>query len=162
MFMANRQEVLEFLYERGREACCYSVDNWSPFCDCKYGGPRKDKPMSEQTGCPELRTIYSIINAMSDSNWSAFAQVAGGIVHGERGQRQDSVTDQMKDLMKLAAERGMYDAHEWLRVNFNTRTDEEHTPTTRWPMSSQWAWDECEVCGESWPCSYIRRLTGGT
>lgn len=32
--------------------------------------------------------------------------------------RQDSLTDQMDDLMRIAVREGMYDAHDWLRRNF--------------------------------------------
>lgn len=32
-----------------------------------------------------------------------------------KAQRQDSLTDQMNDLVKLAIEHGMYDAVDWIR-----------------------------------------------
>lgn len=36
-------------------------------------------------------------------------------------QRQDSLYDQMRDVMKLAVQSGCYDAHEWLLRNFLDR-----------------------------------------
>lgn len=34
--------------------------------------------------------------------------------------RQDSLTDQMADVMKAAVEMGCYDAHDWLLRNFKS------------------------------------------
>lgn len=37
------------------------------------------------------------------------------------GQRQDSVSDQMATVMRLAVEHGCYDAHDWLVARWGTR-----------------------------------------
>lgn len=34
-------------------------------------------------------------------------------------QRQDSLTDQIHDVMKQATKMGCYDAHDWIRESFN-------------------------------------------
>ena len=53
----------------------------------------------------------------------------------------------------------LYDAMVEARAALSSAREREpeHKATTRWPMSSQWAHDVCEVCGEDWPCSTVRK-----
>jgi hypothetical protein len=43
-------------------------------------------------------------------------------------QRQDSLADQMRDVMKAAVDMGCYDAHEWLVRNFEEPPEPEPDP----------------------------------
>lgn len=85
MFYGERQECLAVLKLVGRESCQYGGPWPDNICDCKFGV--KGKPMfhefvgsdleqirdrsqtSEQTGCPEIRSIYRIIEKMTDAEW---------------------------------------------------------------------------------------------
>lgn len=86
MIYGTREDCLRVLRMVGRESCQYS-GNWPEnFCDCKYGV--KGKPMfpkysndlqvrdisGEQCGCPELRSIYRVIENMSDEEWNDHAK----------------------------------------------------------------------------------------
>lgn len=42
---------------------------------------------------------------------------------GEIAQRQDSVTEQMNDLLKIAVQLGMYDAVDWVKARWNERAE---------------------------------------
>lgn len=49
-------------------------------CDCKYGGPGA----GEKTGCPEMRSLYAMLERLDDERWEAmqaeglFASLQGG------------------------------------------------------------------------------------
>jgi len=62
----TKDEIVDFLeLVRQRVLCSYATPN---FCDCKYGvaksGHFKGFQSSEQTGCPEMRDVIAILNAI--------------------------------------------------------------------------------------------------
>lgn len=86
MFLGSREESLRVLALAGRERCVYS-GNWSDNrCDCKYGGPNEDFRWrgGEQSGCPELRSLYRIVEMMTDDEWQEFG-LRGQNVLGDEG-----------------------------------------------------------------------------
>jgi hypothetical protein len=64
----DKERLLEALEQHRKNVCHYM----GPTCDCKYGGPgnkfdKDDKRnRGEMTGCPELRTVIEIVNALSE------------------------------------------------------------------------------------------------
>lgn len=96
MFGGTRDETLTTLAKLGGSVCCYAGQWPLNTCDCKYGGPEtrtvkgiggKVFPMmSEQTGCPELRTLYTIVAAMTDAEWDDLSHRAGNIGREELRQ----------------------------------------------------------------------------
>lgn len=98
MFAANRTELLEFIAAAGIDACLYTMPGATPEqwlgkrCDCKYGlrGGMVRKPDGtlverlaggEQTGCPELRSLYVALQQLSDTQWEELIVQAGSITH---------------------------------------------------------------------------------
>jgi len=45
--------------------------NSENFCDCKFG---VERGFSESTGCPEIRTAMSMLEAMTDEQYGALVQ----------------------------------------------------------------------------------------
>lgn len=41
-------------------------------------------------------------------------------------QRQDSVTDQINDLIDIATKLGMYDARDWLQITFYSKSNKKY------------------------------------
>ena len=83
MFGISRNKLIENLHKMQRHACCYDMGhpfNPPPTCDCKYGYDPKD---SEQTGCPELRTVVALLSAMDDEQFYTLCNSAGILVMGE-------------------------------------------------------------------------------
>jgi hypothetical protein len=78
-FVGSRETVLKALRVLGAQHCCYAVAEWPGRCDCKYG---IEEGGSEQTGCPELASIYWLIEAMSDGEYSMLTRRAGGVPAG--------------------------------------------------------------------------------
>ena len=93
MFYGDQEECLRVLKLVGRESCQYGGPWPDNICDCKYGV--KGKPMfeipgvperpeeqvrdlnhvtSEQTGCPELRTIYRLIEKLTPEEYRELVQ----------------------------------------------------------------------------------------
>jgi hypothetical protein len=75
-----RERMLESVEHLGVRACSYSVGpDWALLCDCKYGiesdvSPREPIYCGEQTGCPELRDVYSILKAMTDEEFTGLRE----------------------------------------------------------------------------------------
>lgn len=84
MFYGERKECLAVLKLVGRESCQYGGNRPDNICDCKYGvkgvpmfdfdTPGKEQirdrnNISEQTGCPEIRSIYRVIEKMTGEEW---------------------------------------------------------------------------------------------
>ncbi len=77
MIYGDYDRTLEALKVIGRLRCAYA-GNWpDSICDCKYGGPKLQphpeygmnlphEVLGEQTGCPELRTIYALLIEMGE------------------------------------------------------------------------------------------------
>lgn len=76
MFYRERETTAKTLEELRFDLCCYMSRH---FCDCKYGykgQPDKMTPIhpmydyhGEQTGCPELRSVISLLNFMTDEEF---------------------------------------------------------------------------------------------
>jgi hypothetical protein len=91
MFFRDRGETLAGLAQLGGSLCGYTWDpaDWLGVrCDCKYGGPVLSTPgrpprLSERTGCPELRSVYKVVAALTDQEWKDLLTRAGGITTGD-------------------------------------------------------------------------------
>lgn len=68
MFYGTREELLVALKALRRKVCCYS--GGEDFCDCKYGFDGTQNRLSEQTGCPELRTAIELLTCMNDNEFN--------------------------------------------------------------------------------------------
>jgi hypothetical protein len=108
MFTANRQTALGVLYLMGASCCAYSDgEAWSPRCDCKYGiGERDGWPTMHESGngCPELRSLHSLIEAMTDDEWAMLTTRAGGVPSGYFAASPDDVSARLQRA-NVAAER---------------------------------------------------------
>lgn len=89
MFVSNRQDTLAAIEKMGAAVCTYTMGDakWTETrCDCKYG--ISDKwPWgygAEQTGCPTLRAVHSLLSAISDQEWDELIRRGG---HAPSGQR---------------------------------------------------------------------------
>ncbi len=85
MFMRPRDELLATLERMGERCCLYTWGGgkWLEVrCDCKYGAAKfgDHKMLGEETGCPELRMLHAIIEAMSDEQYMEWVDKAGGVV----------------------------------------------------------------------------------
>jgi hypothetical protein len=75
MFCASREQVLETIAKLGEQQCCYGGKPWAErTCDCKLGGPA-DSLTSEQTGCPELRTLHDLVTRLTPEQWAAQSMI---------------------------------------------------------------------------------------
>jgi hypothetical protein len=83
-FTDSRQGVLDALYRMGAACCAYSNGLvWADRCDCKYGVVRSWPAAGEKgNGCPELRSLYGVVDAMPDEEWGRLVQLAGGVLRG--------------------------------------------------------------------------------
>jgi hypothetical protein len=114
-FTDSRTGVLEALYRMGATLCAYSSgDKWADRCDCKYGiGDRWPTVGEKGNGCPELRTLYGLIAAMTDGEWALLVKRAGGTLIaaildgpdvGSRLIRAETATDQAAAWLERARE----------------------------------------------------------
>ena len=70
-FGGSREQVLDALQQIGGEHCVYAGEWPHNFCDCKYGYQGVEvAARGEQSGCPELRTLYAVIWAMADEEFN--------------------------------------------------------------------------------------------
>jgi hypothetical protein len=83
-FTDSRQGVLDAIYVMGVACCAYSHDIWVDRCDCKYGLTEGRWPTAHEkgNGCPELRSLYGVIESMTDEEWWRLVQRAGGTPRG--------------------------------------------------------------------------------
>lgn len=82
MFFQTRETMLESLRRMGSACCGYDIDGSWPKnrCDCKFGaGAFKKNGGGEQTGCPELRSVYEVIEAMGEADWDRAILAGGGV-----------------------------------------------------------------------------------
>lgn len=87
MFLADRQQMLEFINALGSTRCMYGTWPDGP-CDCKFGWrPGGSRPITqgEQTGCPELRTLRTILTALTDDEWATVVAREGHVIAGTAG-----------------------------------------------------------------------------
>ncbi|KKL90448.1 hypothetical protein LCGC14_1904550 [marine sediment metagenome] len=85
MFLGKRKEVLKVLQTMGNKLCVYAGGPWPRYCDCKYGGPNLAHPGNEDSGCPELASIYVVVDLMTDIEWAAIAK------RGDHGFADDAI-----------------------------------------------------------------------
>jgi hypothetical protein len=77
MFGVSKKELLEGIANLRKRICLYDC----PTCDCKYGHQWPEDHVeqlkqrfkvyadSEQTGCPELRQAYALLNALTEEEF---------------------------------------------------------------------------------------------
>ena len=73
MFYHSKNETRNVLHLLQRKACGYDGlfrENPPPFCDCKYGWDNNSNAYSEQTGCPELRTVVELLDKMTEKEYN--------------------------------------------------------------------------------------------
>ena len=86
MFFKSRERTMAAIANLGSLKCAYLPGHGDPVawptsrCDCKYGFTVASKPYSEQTGCPEMRSVYKVLEAMTDEEWSDFVTRARGVM----------------------------------------------------------------------------------
>lgn len=78
-FAGGRQGCLRVVGLLGVRQCSYTnpaggIDDWlRTRCDCKYGAHSlAGEGGTEQNGCPELRTLYRMLDRMSDATFGTF------------------------------------------------------------------------------------------
>lgn len=85
-FTESRVGVLAAIERMGIASCAYSSgDIWAERCDCKYGvaDALRWPTVSERgNGCPELRSLHGVIEAMTDEEWAIVVLRAGGVPSG--------------------------------------------------------------------------------
>ena len=66
----SKENLLKVVTHMRRKTCCYDglmFEKEPLTCDCKYGfDPECKNYGSEQTGCPELRTIEALLHNITD------------------------------------------------------------------------------------------------
>ena len=92
MFLGNKEQALDVLRAMGERLCVYAGAPWPRYCDCKYGGPNPDCPGNEDSGCPELASIYAVVSLMTDLEWADIAKRGG---HALTDTVIDTVLDEM-------------------------------------------------------------------
>jgi hypothetical protein len=91
-FCMNRKEAIAAMEALQMLSCEYLPGG---VCDCKYGlkpemlksesyGKVFTRPMSEMTGCPELRDMISILEVMSDEDFERFLGMSNGMTFSEK------------------------------------------------------------------------------
>jgi len=74
----NRDELIKVVADVQGHLCSYHMPGKpepSGFCDCKYGAkglvhsPDRGPHGGEQTGCPEMREVLAILEAMTDKEF---------------------------------------------------------------------------------------------
>jgi hypothetical protein len=83
-FTDSRENVLTAIYTMGSTVCAYSMGGkWADRCDCKYGLHEKWPTAGERgNGCPELRSLYVVIAAMTDDEWARLVLRGTGSFRG--------------------------------------------------------------------------------
>jgi len=76
MFTIEKKELIENLEKTRMRLCCYMSKN---FCDCKYGASGN----GESTGCPELRSVISLLRIMTEKEYDKIRHKAKMIVPKE-------------------------------------------------------------------------------
>lgn len=113
-FTASRTSVLGFIYKLGVACCAYSGGEvWADRCDCKYvRGDEPWRPGIYERGndCPELRSLYVVIDALDDDEWYRLVMRAGGtprgavLEDGDVGQRLFKASGLARHMEVLAGE----------------------------------------------------------
>ena len=76
MFGTSKEKLIKSLNDMRNDVCAYGSN--TKFCDCKYGyAPRSSTKFGgENTGCPELRMIISLLEAMTEEEFNNFCDKA--------------------------------------------------------------------------------------
>jgi hypothetical protein len=87
-FSCSREDALRAVELLGAQQCAYTWGVGEPDdqrerwregrCDCKYGGP-KPRLGTEDTGCPELRTVAALLRVMDDTEFEQLVVDGGGL-----------------------------------------------------------------------------------
>jgi hypothetical protein len=85
MIVGERDDVLDALVKMGGSVCQYnSPDTWAlGRCDCKYGAEGFGGLLGEQTGCPELRSVYTLVATMTDAEWADLIERSGSVTSAQ-------------------------------------------------------------------------------
>lgn len=122
----NRKEAIAAMEALQMLSCGYLPGG---ACDCKYGlkpevlksenyGRSVSRPMDECTGCPELRDMKAILEAMSDEDFERFLGMSNGMIFFEKeadDPKSDGLTDlerrfgEFKDLVRIQCSTGNFD-----------------------------------------------------
>jgi len=95
MFLDKRKSVLEVLRAIGERLCVYAGGKWPRYCDCKYGGPNSKYSGGEDSGCPELASIYVVVDLMTDLEWKNIAK------RGDHGFADDAIDTVLNEMNKV-------------------------------------------------------------
>jgi hypothetical protein len=76
MFCGKKQDIEKVIEFIRKDICCYMGNH----CDCKYGYNGKKDYGSEQTGCPELRTILELLKNMSEYEYNEILSRSNNIL----------------------------------------------------------------------------------
>lgn len=122
----TREEAIAAMEALQKLSCGYLPGG---ACDCKYGlkpeilkcenyGRSVSRPMDERTGCPELRDMKALLEAMSDEDFERFLGMSNGMIFAEKevdDQKSDGLTDlerrlgEFKDLVRIQCSTGNFD-----------------------------------------------------
>lgn len=75
-----REKMKAAVQRLGERACLYAGKPWPDrTCDCKYGVESDTVATErvyagEQSGCPELRDVFSLLKAMTDEEYDAIQE----------------------------------------------------------------------------------------
>lgn len=78
MRMQSQRQLIRAVRRLQRQVCTYDVFKTDQTakppntCDCKYGVSLQ--PGSEETGCPELREVLAILQAMDEKEFERICQ----------------------------------------------------------------------------------------
>jgi hypothetical protein len=81
MYCKSREETIRVIEIIREESCSYMGD----MCDCKYGfqGKSNQGCASESTGCPELRTVLTLLKNMTNEEYTEILKRTNNIVSEE-------------------------------------------------------------------------------
>lgn len=77
-FKPQREDVIEAVKAVGEGACAYaSHDPWPHRCDCKFGFTLSSTMAGERNGCPELATVLTVLENLTDDGWLTLLSTPG-------------------------------------------------------------------------------------
>lgn len=93
MFITDRESVKEVIRILQRKHCVYDGygftngdSNPPPFCDCKFGMTKNSHSHGEKNGCPELRCVVELLEAMTDEEFTKILKRGGHTPHDKGGK----------------------------------------------------------------------------
>ena len=104
MFFQSQATTLSGIRAVGASRCgyAYKAEDWDDRpCDCKYGvGAAGRGMMSEATGCPELRSAYKLIAALSPEEYDALVRRVGGAQTDKLFNADEPTFEQMQATLR--------------------------------------------------------------